>query len=63
MTILHKQLSVKEALEYIAFAVWNKDLPEGFDGDITCEMNEDGSIDVYAIPKEEGESTDDKTYN
>lgn len=49
MSILHKQLTIEEALEYIAFAVWKRNLPEEFDGDITCEMNEDGSVDVYAV--------------
>ncbi len=49
--IRHKTLSVKEALEYIAFAVWHRDLPKGFDGEITCEMNDDGSIEVYAVEK------------
>jgi hypothetical protein len=49
----HKTLTVEEALEYIAFAVWHRDLPEGFDGQITCEMNSDGSIEVYAVEKEE----------
>jgi hypothetical protein len=46
--IIHKKLSMKEALEYIAFCVYYKDLPEEFDGEITCEMNEDGSVDVFA---------------
>ena len=45
----HKTLSVEEALEYIAFAVWHRDVPDGFEGDITCELNEDGSIEVYAL--------------
>ena len=49
----HKTLSVKEALEYIAFAIWHRDLPDDFDGEITCEMNEDGSIEVYAVEKTE----------
>lgn len=48
-TTRHKTLTVEKALEYIAFAVWYRDLPEGFDGKITCELNEDGSIEVYAI--------------
>jgi hypothetical protein len=49
----YKTLTVEEALEYIAFAVWHRDLPEGFDGEITCEMNSDGSIEVYAVEKDE----------
>jgi hypothetical protein len=49
----HKTLTVEEALEYIAFAVWHRDLPEGFDGQITCEMNSDGSIEVYAVENED----------
>lgn len=49
--VRHKTLSIKEALEYIAFAVWHRDLPKEFDGEITCEMNDDGSIEVYAIEK------------
>ena len=57
----HKTLSVKEALEYIAFAIWHKDLPKDFDGDITCEMNDDGTIEVYAVHEEE--ASDDKKLN
>ena len=49
----HKTLSVKEALEYIAFAVWHRDVPDDFDGEITCELNDDGSIEVYAMDKPE----------
>lgn len=45
----HKTLSVKEALKYIAFAVWYRDVPDDFDGEITCELNSDGSIEVYAV--------------
>jgi len=48
----HKTLSVEEALEYIAFAVWHRDVPDDFDGEITCELNEDGSIEVYALTPE-----------
>ena len=57
----HKTLSVKEALEYIAFAVWQRDLPEGFDGEITCEMNGDGSIEIYAVEK--ASNSDDVPLN
>jgi hypothetical protein len=58
MRILHKKLSIKEALEYIAMAAWYKDVPEEFDGEITCEMNDDGSVDLYAssMTKEEKEA-------
>ena len=59
-TTRHKTLTVEEALEYIAFAVWHRDLPEGFDGQITCELNEDGSIEVYAI---ENDTTVEQTLN
>lgn len=45
----HKTLSAEEMLEYIAFAVWQRDLPEEFDGEITCELNEDGSVEVYTV--------------
>lgn len=48
----HKTLTIEEVLEYIAFAIWTKDLPEEFDGEITCEMNDDGTVDVYAIEKD-----------
>jgi len=58
----HKTLTVKEALEYIAFAVWHRDLPDGFDGEITCEMNDDGSIEVYAVEQKE-EKEDETKYN
>lgn len=50
-TTRHKSLSAKDALEYIAFAVWHRDLPDEFDGEITCEMNDDGSVEVYAVDK------------
>lgn len=53
----HKTLSVEEALEYIAFAVWHRDVPDDFDGEITCELNDDGSIEVYATDKPEPEET------
>lgn len=48
----HKTLTAQEALEYIAFAVWHRDLPDGFDGQITCELNDDGSVEVYAVDQE-----------
>jgi hypothetical protein len=51
-TVRHKTLSLEDALQYIAFAVWHKDLPDDFDGDITCELNEDGSVEVYATDAE-----------
>jgi hypothetical protein len=51
--IRKKTLSIEEALEYISFAIWQRDLPEGFEGEITCEMNDDGSIEVYASSKDE----------
>lgn len=44
----HRTLSAEEALEYIAFAVWHRDLPDTFDGEITCELNDDGSVEIYA---------------
>ena len=55
MPVRHKQLTVEEVLEYVAFAVWSRDLPEDFDGDVTCEMNEDGSVEVYAVEENERE--------
>jgi hypothetical protein len=48
----HKTLTAQEALEYIAFAVWQRDLPDGFDGQITCELNDDGSVEVYAVDQD-----------
>jgi hypothetical protein len=48
----HKTLTVTEALEYIAFAVWHRDVPDDFQGEITCELNQDGSVDVYAVDPE-----------
>jgi hypothetical protein len=48
----HKTLTPQEALEYVAFAVWYRDLPEEFDGQITCELNEDGSVEVYVVDQE-----------
>lgn len=53
----HKTLTVEEALEYIAFAVWHRDVPDDFDGEITCELNDDGSIEVYAMDKPETEKS------
>lgn len=53
VVIRHKTLSAEEALEYIAYAVWHKDLPDGFDGEITCELNDDGSVEVYASDGQE----------
>lgn len=53
--IRHKTLTTEEALEYIAFAVWHRDLQEGFDGKITCELNDDGSVEVYAIDQDDAE--------
>lgn len=54
-TILHKQLTAKQALEYIAHTVFIRDLPEDFDGKITCELNDDGSVEVYAVPNDDPE--------
>ena len=45
----HKTLTLEEALEYVAFAVWYRDLPDEFDGKITCELNDHGSVEVYAV--------------
>ena len=56
MAILHKQLELEEALQYIAFAILKKDLPEDFDGDITCEMNDDGSVEIYVTETEDKET-------
>jgi hypothetical protein len=50
--VRHKTLSITEALEYIAFAVWHRDVPDDFEGEITCELNDNGSIDVYALDPE-----------
>jgi len=61
MAILHKQLELEEALQYIAFAILKKDLPEGFDGDITCEMNDDGSVEIYVTETEDKETS--TSYN
>jgi hypothetical protein len=52
--ILHKTLSVKEALGHIAYSIYHRELSnkdESFEGDITCEMNEDGTVDVYFVNK------------
>lgn len=51
--ILHKNLTLEEALEAIAFCIFFRDLPENFNGNITCELNEDGSVEVYAETLEE----------
>lgn len=48
---LLKKLDLKESLEYIAFAAWHIDLPEDFDGEITCGSNEDGSVEIYISNK------------
>ena len=59
----HMTLSAKDALEYIAFAVWYRDLQDGFDGEITCELNEDGSVEVYAVQKIEIPEEDTNSLN
>lgn len=41
-------LTPEQALEYIAYAVLYRDLPEDFDGEITCEFTEDGLCEVTA---------------
>ena len=51
----HRTLSSKEALEYIAYAVWQRDVPDDFDGEITCELNDDGSVEVYALSPDDSE--------
>lgn len=51
----HRTLTPEEVLEYIAYAIWRRDLPDGFDGEITCEFNEDGSVEVYAVEQIETE--------
>lgn len=58
----YKTLTPEEVLEYIAYAIWRRDLPDGFDGEITCEFNEDGSVEVYAVEQiEEQEEEEDSS--
>jgi len=56
--IFKKHLSIEETLEYIAFAVWHKDLSENFEGEITCDMNYDGSIEVYTSCEDKDKDKD-----
>lgn len=57
----HRTLSVEEMLEYVAFAVWYRELQaRNFDGEITCELNEDGSVEVYAVEVVQDDETGDK---
>jgi hypothetical protein len=58
MSVLNKKLSTKEALEYIAFAAWYRDLPDNWDGEITCEWTEDGEVEIIATPAEEEEHSE-----
>jgi len=59
--IKHKTLSAEEVLEYIAFAVWHRHLPDDFDGEITCELNEDGSVEVYATDDPDSDSNESES--
>lgn len=59
----HKTLTPEEVLEYIAYAIWRRDLPDGFDGEITCEFNEDGSVEVYAVEQIEEKEEDSSSLN
>jgi hypothetical protein len=44
---LHKTLTPEEALEAILFAVLIRDLPEGFEAEMTAEYDEEGNVEVY----------------
>lgn len=55
--VRNKILTMEEALEYVAYAVLMRDLPDEFDGDITCEINEDGEVEIYAVQADDSEST------
>lgn len=45
---LHKVLSIEEALEAVAYAVSMRELPDDFDGSITCSVNDEGDIEIVA---------------
>lgn len=59
----HRTLKPEEVLEYIAYAIWRRDLPDGFDGEITCEFNEDGSVEVYTVEQTEEQEEDSSSLN
>ena len=51
--LLHKKLTPEEALEAILFAVMIRDLPEGFDAELTAEFDEEGNVEVFVTKKED----------
>jgi hypothetical protein len=53
--ILHKKLSKEQILE-IVIMMAAQALPEGVDGDITADFDEEGEIEVYFITKTDSEN-------
>lgn len=62
-TIRHRSLTAQEVLEYIAFAVLHLDAPDDFDGEITCELNEDGTAEIYASSSDEEDVNTEPTVS
>jgi len=55
--VLHKKLSKEQILEIVIMTAAQA-LPEGVDGDITADFDEEGEIEVYFVAK-----TDLKSLN
>jgi hypothetical protein len=60
MSILKKTLTRDEALATIAWAIMVRDLPEDFEGEITCEfINDDLDVEIHAVSSEHIPDNDD----
>jgi hypothetical protein len=53
--LLHKKLTPEEALEAILFAVLIRDLPEGFQAELTAEYDEEGNVEIFVNPEKQEE--------
>ena len=64
MAILYKKLSVEEVLDAVIFATYYREIPS-FEGKMKAELNEDGSVNVYAISEDwpEEEKVDKEELN
>ena len=52
--ILTKKITIQEALTYIAIGIIHSDLPEGFDGKVTCTVSEEEDhFDIVAVDNTE----------